>query len=368
MIDKSKEDLTDNFIKSDNEKENKINNNTRNVLVISRYNENVSWIKKILNESWITKILIFNKGPKLINHFINSKIEIYNVPNVGREGGTYLDYIINNYHNLPDNVWFLQADPFEHSPDFLNFFKHENVNKYIDNDIQTLTRDLGYGDVVNNIEEINSFNIEDNLRCNYFLINSFDHQVRGHCKKKDIIHIETVINEYNKIYATDAINYDIFCKQPKNLILYIWSACFFVKKERILSNTIDVYKHLNKFLYDGGYTRDGRRPHCLKQQGGIQGYVLERLWHYIFTHTSYDSLDEYYRLHISSEMVGSYNKKFNEFKLVDRNIGELKINENQDCIVFFKEDGKIKTLPCIELVGNVSKKKISLDEAKKELK
>ena len=100
-------------------------------------------------------------------------------------GGALRTHLIINHLIILYNVFGEAATP-------LLFFRLEReywsilktiliyLNKYplgmlpdldIDNDIQTLTRDLGYFDVVNNIEEIDSFNIEDYLRCNYFLIN-----------------------------------------------------------------------------------------------------------------------------------------------------------------------------------------------------
>ena len=72
-------------------------------IVISRYNEDVAWINTIKDNWYIEKIIIFNKGQNNIS-FNDTKIKIFNVPNRGREGGTYLDYIIDNYGNFPEIV------------------------------------------------------------------------------------------------------------------------------------------------------------------------------------------------------------------------------------------------------------------------
>ena len=69
-------------------------------IIISRYNEDIGWIDKIKDGKLIDKIFIYNKGEKNI-HFNDKKIHVFNVKNIGREGGTYLDYIINNYDNFP---------------------------------------------------------------------------------------------------------------------------------------------------------------------------------------------------------------------------------------------------------------------------
>ena len=108
-------------------------------VIISRYNENVDWVNKIKENKLIKNIFIFNKG-KLNISFDSFKIKVLNVKNIGREGGSYLDYIIDNYDNLPENLIFTQADPFEHNEKFLDFFTDESIKLYIDRDILSLTK------------------------------------------------------------------------------------------------------------------------------------------------------------------------------------------------------------------------------------
>ena len=69
--------------------------------------------------SWIKNIIVFNKGNDDVNIKYTDKINVISIENVGREGETYLQYIINNYDSLPEHIWFIQANPFEHSPDHL---------------------------------------------------------------------------------------------------------------------------------------------------------------------------------------------------------------------------------------------------------
>ena len=78
-------------------------------VVVSRYNENIDWTKKLNN------VVIFNKGEALADK------SIINLPNVGREGHTFYKYIYDNYDNLCDYTMFLQGHPFDHSP---NLFKN----------------------------------------------------------------------------------------------------------------------------------------------------------------------------------------------------------------------------------------------------
>ena len=56
-------------------------------IIISRYNENIEWTRQFPN------VIIYNKGPQLPSEYDN---EIY-LPNVGREGHTYLTYIFLMY-------------------------------------------------------------------------------------------------------------------------------------------------------------------------------------------------------------------------------------------------------------------------------
>jgi hypothetical protein len=81
-------------------------------IVISRYKENVEWLSEIN----IKDIILYNKG--LENPYINnSNVVLKNIPNVGREAQTWTYHIINNWNNLANTTFFLQADPFDHTKD-----------------------------------------------------------------------------------------------------------------------------------------------------------------------------------------------------------------------------------------------------------
>jgi hypothetical protein len=113
------------------------------MLVIAKYNENISWIKN-------TDIpyIIYNKGnitPKYHNTIP--------LPNIGRESHTYLSFIIKNYYNLPENIIFCQGDPFPHCDNFLDLIKNYNLNQDITNlshwivteDLEGRPNAYGYG-------------------------------------------------------------------------------------------------------------------------------------------------------------------------------------------------------------------------------
>ena len=72
--------------------------------VIAHYNENLDWIVPIAKHAHV-----YHKGsdrqPPLLQLFAWKRL-----PNVGREGHTYLYHIISNYDTLPETTIFLQAD------------------------------------------------------------------------------------------------------------------------------------------------------------------------------------------------------------------------------------------------------------------
>jgi hypothetical protein len=77
-------------------------------IVVARYNESINWVDWLTPEQR-TRVKVYNKGPDDLSYPVTEKL-----PNIGREGHTYLWYIIQNYDRLPDYVIFIQADPFDH--------------------------------------------------------------------------------------------------------------------------------------------------------------------------------------------------------------------------------------------------------------
>jgi hypothetical protein len=87
-------------------------------LVVAKYNEDVFWLNYI-NLPYI----VYNKGETIDNiEFTVTR------DNVGRESETYLYYIIQNYHKLPNHVIFCQGDPFYHCKDFINTVNNADYN------------------------------------------------------------------------------------------------------------------------------------------------------------------------------------------------------------------------------------------------
>jgi hypothetical protein len=88
-------------------------------MVIARYNENLDWVFYMPSE---INYQIYNNGDYL--EMDNDKLPFLSlhqgVRNSGREGATYLSYLIDHYDSIPDIVIFTQAKPQDHSPNFSN--------------------------------------------------------------------------------------------------------------------------------------------------------------------------------------------------------------------------------------------------------
>jgi hypothetical protein len=76
-------------------------------IVVARYNEDMSWIPSCIPRD--ATPYVYNKGAAVPG---KSKV----LPNVGREGHTYLHHIVQNYDNLADINVFIQGRIDDHVP------------------------------------------------------------------------------------------------------------------------------------------------------------------------------------------------------------------------------------------------------------
>jgi len=90
-------------------------------LVISRYNEDLTWLRDLPGTQSDVCAKVYNKGHPLPPTFVG----VTELPNVGREAHTYLHHIIENYETLADYTVFLQGRPFDHCPDLM-----ERLHRY----------------------------------------------------------------------------------------------------------------------------------------------------------------------------------------------------------------------------------------------
>lgn len=103
-------------------------NKPKAFFVVSNYNNDISWIKDYTGD-----YIIYDKSNTL-----EESEKVLKVENVGYNIYDISHYIINNYHNLPDYVAFLEGNPFDHC-------KKETFDKIIYNEKFTPIED--YSDV-----------------------------------------------------------------------------------------------------------------------------------------------------------------------------------------------------------------------------
>jgi hypothetical protein len=80
-------------------------------IVIARCNEDLLWLNEEPYNQF--KYIVYNKGKDDINPIINHQY-VKKVPNLGREAGTYCNFILDNYDNLPNYMIFTQGNPTDH--------------------------------------------------------------------------------------------------------------------------------------------------------------------------------------------------------------------------------------------------------------
>jgi hypothetical protein len=238
-------------------------------IVISRYNENLDWVLPYNDIS-----IIYNKGDNNIPYFSNK----FDIQNIGREGHTYLYHILNQYCHLSNRTIFLQADWFPHNETILygidNYDKHLPVQPmglvYLrDKAIpplhieQKFTKYTHYGF---KYMTLNVTGDQDYAGESYFLDTGV---------KNNILNYKLENPKTSMISIFDSFLY--YSKFPRQLnpltttcVPFTFCALFSVRKEDIWLYNHEVYLNITKELLR------------LNRQGGMNGYVLERLWLWLF--------------------------------------------------------------------------------------
>jgi hypothetical protein len=192
------------------------------------------------------------------------------------------------------------------------------------------------------VEYNNSYNIGDLELIKYF-VRDYDQQVIGHSSWFDK-QVDKKYSLFKKKYKSDNI-FKTVCnligiKNSKKIVPICWSACFFVKSEQIMRHPKEVYIKLLKFLYNSN------------DQGGIEGYILERFWYYLFTGESYDTIDECLKeLFIDVEpsiKIYCNERKRVWFKDVNKCTNLI---ENPNTYIIYTKNGEQKILPGVDYVG-----------------
>ena len=105
-------------------------------LVVARYREDLGWLSRLDRG---LRVVVYNKGPEISDPQILERIDQLTIlPNQGREADTYLAHLEHGRTD-EDGEWtiFTQADPFQHSPDFVELV---NTRAASWNSVQPLTQ------------------------------------------------------------------------------------------------------------------------------------------------------------------------------------------------------------------------------------
>jgi hypothetical protein len=218
-------------------------------IVVARYNENIDHLK-ILNDI----VVIYNKGNNIYYKFNN----IINLINVGREGHTYLYHIINNYYNLANQTFFMQAKTSDHK--MLDFIEYLKNNDFIGK-LSTLSTELLKKNIIFNKKYLKEF-------------------------KKGLL-LKSKYNPYD--FITNILGIDINNDSEFNMV---WGANFVVSRELIHKKPIEFYKNIIKYLE--------------YHNNPEEGHFFERSWYLIYKHPNFTIKNKilyYYSDNINTNII-----------------------------------------------------------------
>ncbi len=182
-------------------------------IVVARYNEDISWLPQ--GDPYVK---VYDKGPG------------GNLPNIGRESHTYITYIVDNYDNLPDIVFFTQG-----SPDHTGGLSVEQFT-----------------------------NIPGPCSENHHVTKGpyYQFDPDGHLRLEPLKPCELNFYDWFSMYISSDVD-------PRGDITWYMGATFSVKSERILTRSREYYVELlNQF------PKDHSNPEV--------GHYFERSWYYMF--------------------------------------------------------------------------------------
>ncbi len=199
-------------------------------IIVSKYNENINWLLKynLHKNSYIyVKNTNYDNNLSFVKKYEDIFKKIIFLENKGKEGQTFLYHIINNYHNLADINYFIQANPFDHVNIIDIIYKNNNDLK------EERIMDVYYGYHISIIQNYKCI-YDENMNIKELLKKIFDYN------------FDNII--YNFLFcsgATLCLKKEQILKRPKE---------FYIKCYNLLSNEINPY----------------------------DGYIFERIWGLIF--------------------------------------------------------------------------------------
>jgi hypothetical protein len=216
------------------------NNNIE--FVISRYNENLEWLKESKYSEY--PVTIYNKG---INddYYKPPFSKTFQIPNVGVCDHTYLYHIIQNYNNLANVTIFLPGS-------CMDEHKKEKTNNVMNKTIET-NNTVIYGNEYNELgikDSIYNFEIE-----NWITTNNKNKEINNESKLR-----RCDIHPFGKWYETVFPNINV------NHVTYV--GIFSVSKQHIHNRSKESYETLINFV------NKNKNEEC--------SHYIERSWIAIF--------------------------------------------------------------------------------------
>lgn len=233
-------------------------------IVTSIVNESYKYLENIAL-SLDAKLIVYKKNNS-INDIIkiknSDKLDIYEIPNIGRCDYSFLIHIINNYNNLPDELLFIKSNMNKHNVDIIKCLKSENNYNFMN--------------IGTHPEKININPNINNKNCRNL----------SHCYRNSPL--DTSQKKYDSLMIVDFYN---IMFPNTHLPDYLFDGfnhgpCFFIKKNLILNHSIDKYENLLKIFDDSNWTK----CHFMtlnKQNDDIGKRYhdqLLRFWGLMFTH------------------------------------------------------------------------------------
>ena len=191
---------------------------SKHFFCISHFNGELEWIKKINKSNYI----VYNKSNKKLDKKINS----IKIKNVGYNIYSYLNFIIENYENLPDTIVFCKDNIFS------RHLKIKTFSSLLKRNIFTCLEE-------NNIKQ--SFPISVDFSDNSFNeINSSWYR----------------FNHPRKFFSNYDIFYNYVFKNTKKPLFMRFApgANYIVPKNNILLRTKNFYRNLKKFIDHSQYS------------------------------------------------------------------------------------------------------------------
>lgn len=220
-------------------------------IVVARYNEDISWVEKNFPDA---KVTIYNKGKDDIK--VPANFKVVKLPNLGREGNTYLYHIIHNYDNLSEVVAFFQGNPFDTYP-----FEHHGAELIENLKNKSLRKPLSCNSVMSNFP----------LTSEYQLKKFYWTEDRNCYNKEEWPYSDTTFpEEYPTLQSfSKAFGIDDDPKSRKFCI--VKGAIFAVKRESIQNRSKNFYEK----LLNGSNLSKVKSP--------AEGHYLEAIWDLVFS-------------------------------------------------------------------------------------